>query len=313
MSNNGLIKYIKDCCKLEETIYLQKQVIDFLEENIDYYNDYRSMQYAPYRNKVAIPMEHEIFKQYPNYKRRPEAGNYTPCSGLYAIGDAAKEKPYSSDEVIIYLNAIKNLKFGRFESEKKKTLKKLNAYNEAVDRENKLVAKENETIKINSLKKVELLEIELNEQYKEKENSESLLQKYYDKDIIFVKYRNFVSLNAILEYLLSGRCSNLKEAYNKYEEELRQNIIIDKLDIVIDKLDAIEKSQYMLYNAIQNINDTLCNISCGINDALENLSSIKDNSEMIAYNSEISIQHQEYSNKLLTFNTVYNITKDFIT
>lgn len=85
----------------------------------------------------------------------------------------------------------------------------------------------------------------------------SILNKYYDTDIIFPKYRNLVALCSIYEYFLSGRCSKLTGhggAYDTYEYDARMNLIIVKLDEIINQLETIKNNQYMLYDAIQEGN-----------------------------------------------------------
>lgn len=60
------------------------------------------------------------------------------------------------------------------------------------------------------------------------------------------------------EYLASGRCYSLEGhegAYNIYENELRQNTIINQLDGITSKLDSIKSNQYLLYNSITEANN----------------------------------------------------------
>ena len=61
--------------------------------------------------------------------------------------------------------------------------------------------------------------------------TESMLRKLYSKDIVHQKYRNFIAISQIYEYFDTGRCTELEGpngAYNLFESELRQNIIIIK-------------------------------------------------------------------------------------
>lgn len=82
--------------------------------------------------------------------------------------------------------------------------------------------------------------------------------------VIFPKYLDYVPLVTILEYFESGRCETLKGAagaYNIYENELRQNIIIDKLDKVISELESIKQNQFLLYTVLDDINNGVKNLS----------------------------------------------------
>ncbi|MBQ6825945.1 MAG: hypothetical protein IJP34_04725 [Clostridia bacterium] len=95
----------------------------------------------------------------------------------------------------------------------------------------------------------------------------SSLEQLYNKDIIFPKYRNLVAISVISEYLTSGRCSELEGpngAYNLYELELRQNIIINQLSSILSNLEQIKNNQYTLYQELKKsdaiINNLLANI-----------------------------------------------------
>ena len=96
---------------------------------------------------------------------------------------------------------------------------------------------------------------EINELYS---NTENVLKNYYSKNIIYEKYQNLIAISSFYEYLKSGICSELgghEGCYNKFDTEIRLNMVIGKLDQVIDKLDQIEENQRMLYEAIQTANN----------------------------------------------------------
>lgn len=98
---------------------------------------------------------------------------------------------------------------------------------------------------------------------------ESTLTKAYDENIVFPKYRNFVAISAINEYLVSGRCDKLEGpdgAYNLYEMELRQNIVIDQLSCIINNLEQIRNHQFSLYQELCKSNDTINEIISEIRD-----------------------------------------------
>lgn len=105
---------------------------------------------------------------------------------------------------------------------------------------------------------------------------EEKLRKLYDMGVLFPKYREFVCVSQLLEYLLSGRCENLtgsSGAYNLYERELRMNIVISQLENISEELDAIKENQYMIYNAICQANYLLGEVS--------------NNAAIAAYNTEV--------------------------
>ena len=120
-------------------------------------------------------------------------------------------------------------------------------------------------------------------------NTRTTLDQLYALDIIFPKYRDMAASTTILEYIASGRCSTLEGydgAYNLYESELRQNIIIGQLDKVIRKLDQIQRAQFMLYTAIQESNQLLKTMASDIAD-------LKQSSAATAYYSKVTAQNTE--------------------
>ena len=79
------------------------------------------------------------------------------------------------------------------------------------------------------------------------------LQRIYDENIIFPKYRNFVMVCSLYEYICAGRCDSLEGwngAYNILENEIRLNHIITQLNRVLASLNQIQKVQSVLYSAL---------------------------------------------------------------
>lgn len=84
--------------------------------------------------------------------------------------------------------------------------------------------------------------------------------KLYAAGNIFPKYRNLPCVATMLEYLQAGRVTELEGtagAYNLYESELRQNIIIGRLGDIINMLGEIQQNQYNLYQTVSQMNRTL--------------------------------------------------------
>lgn len=98
---------------------------------------------------------------------------------------------------------------------------------------------------------------ELNVVARNYHNTKEVLQKLYDLDVIYSKYRNMVAVCAFYEYILSGRCTQLEGhegAINIYESEIRLNRIICQLDDVLASLDEIKETQRELFNVISDAN-----------------------------------------------------------
>jgi hypothetical protein len=84
-----------------------------------------------------------------------------------------------------------------------------------------------------------------------------MLAAFYDLNIIYPKYRNLVAVSTFCEYLESGRRTAADwpgRIYDLYEEELRANTIINRLDVIVSQLDRIRGTQYLLYESIQESN-----------------------------------------------------------
>ncbi len=81
-----------------------------------------------------------------------------------------------------------------------------------------------------------------------------ILEKLYAADVIYAKYRNLVAVGMFCEYLMSGRCDKLEGhegAYNIFENELRQNMIVAKLDDVANRVDELKGTMHYVATSIQ--------------------------------------------------------------
>lgn len=299
----SLIDYVTACYELEKSIYIQLKIVEYLQGQLDYFTNYKN-RYCDYFNteRTTIPADFQLANTLvdgPNYRR----GLYTSCSPL--IGNFATERPHSPEEVIIYLKATKNLKYGFFDSDRKKAQKRLTLYREALAAENEKIEAHNKEIREISTKKAALIKKELESEVRQLDETKDILNSYYHKNIVFAKYRNLVAISAILEYLMSGRCNSLPEAYNKFEEEARQSIIINNLEIIIDELDTIKRNQYMLYEVIASSSQELTSITHGIGQALRDFISIDTNSAIRTYNNKICANNQKYRDEITAFDMVH--------
>lgn len=133
-------------------------------------------------------------------------------------------------------------------------------------------------------------------------------KKMHCSNFIFGKYLDYVSITTLLEYFESGRCSELKGpegAYNLYESELKQSLIIDKLDDIIKSLDDIKQSQYLLYSAIKDVEKSVKYLSDETTKIVEvlkniekNTTSINMNTAYIAYNTARTAEYAKRNAEL---------------
>lgn len=128
------------------------------------------------------------------------------------------------------------------------------------------------------------------------DETKATLEKVYGMDVVHSKYRNMVAMCSICEYFETGRCTSLKGAdgaYNLYEAELRQNMIIGRLDTIIDKLDEIKNSQYMLYCELKKTNQILRAISREVESIASTTESIAQTSNITAVCTQAAAKNTE--------------------
>ena len=140
------------------------------------------------------------------------------------------------------------------------------------------------------------------------QKSKAALESLYANDVIFPKYRNFVMVSSIYEYIYTGRANTLGEAYNILESEMRLDRIISQLDTIIAHLVDIKNNQYIIYSAIQEanaklaqINDSSQRIESGIRmlheqgEALNSrIANLQASSELSVYYNRLNYQQNAY-------------------
>lgn len=129
-------------------------------------------------------------------------------------------------------------------------------YQEKLDAYQSDVLKDQQRVKLENIKK-DVLQAELSQMRELNASSKETLRQIYDKNIIFPKYRNMVMVCSLYEYVCTGRCDTLEGhegAYNLLELEIRLDKIVTQLDRIVEMLGRIQRSQYMVYSAIQDAN-----------------------------------------------------------
>lgn len=184
--------------------------------------------------------------------------------------------------------------------EKKSFANKMDEYNQKVQQSteyNREAENTNRHIASQVRQKCDILTRNLAKAKGNYKETTQVLNNYYDIGIIFPKYRDFVPITMFCEYLSSGRCSQLEGhegAYNIYEQELRMNLILNKLDDIIVRLDQIQENQYMLANAIQEGNRTAQKIYSAVSNCADQLQDISANTEATMYFSQVTAMNTTY-------------------
>ena len=136
----------------------------------------------------------------------------------------------------------------------------------------------------------------------QKANVVTALQKLYDLNIIYPKYRAIIPVTMFCEYLEAGRCETLDGAdgaYNKYEEELRMERVIgnlgqiksalgrisNQLGNISGQLGKIQQNQYSLYHELQEGNRIAASISNSAISIAQSNAAIAANTAWTAYSA----------------------------
>lgn len=117
------------------------------------------------------------------------------------------------------------------------------------------------------------------------------LTKAYSTGFIYKKYQTMEACATILEYLESGRCYELEGpngAYNKYEDEMRDGLIISTLGQISMKMDTIIENQRSLESAVRMVAKNINEMTENIKLLCDTVQNIDGNIEEIAATSKIT-------------------------
>lgn len=186
---------------------------------------------------------------------------------------------------------------------RKRYSNKLKKYNKEIEKIDETNA--NQIILYNQNKAI--IDDRISNVKKDLKDVEKTMSKYYDLDVIYPKYRNLVALTTFIEYLESGRCKSLygyTGCYNVYEQELRQNTIIGKLDQVLIQLDQIKKVQFATYLAIQQSNAIQSAMLNTCNEMLDETRRENAMLEAQAQDNKIIKRNSEITSTIATLNYI---------
>lgn len=311
-SYNTLVEYFGILVDMEKNRYLQKRLIDTLNERIQ---------------RLCIPANIERG----DYIREPEVpGKDLLCymvSGaiagvvLYLISGFLLDElfdvylPINFGTIILFMLGtiivlVSCVLWDNSKHVAEVRLRNKRQVEEYEDKRNRDLERINKEAAVRD----ELIQIKDRVKKRYSESGETL-RKIYSLNICYPKYRDFISVCSIYEYLVSRRCTTLggpHGAYNLFEYETRQNLIICKLDEVISSLRRIEKSQMVLAHAITESNNKvneLINTANRLafymektNDKLDGISngmkSLEEKTAIDIYVSEQAVKELEYLNRM---------------
>ena len=302
-STRDLTKYLEQVSKLEASVYKQEQCYSTAKSNLVYEK--------PKKTPIEQPVKKDIKKPV-KFSHNP-FGKFLAVLGILSVlvGPTAfiTDFPIALGIVLIVIGLILcGLAFYLVKEDRKGDQiyeNKLAQYNDDVkkaeeDYQRKMEQYQRKMTEANAAyqKKCEETKQAYNyanqsvEQMVEPLNeTKAILQKYYDLDIIFPKYRSLAAMSTMCEYFQTGRCSELtgpNGAYNLYESELRQNLIINQLDAVIGQLEQIKNNQYLLYTELRQVREATEYIAGTTTALLDSSKRIEANTAVTAYCAEIT-------------------------
>lgn len=146
-------------------------------------------------------------------------------------------------------------------------------------------------------------------------NAIHIRRKLYATGIIHDKYKGLVPVSTMLEYLECGRCTTLEGpygAYNLYENDVKYQVINNKLDTIISELEQIRKNQYLLYQSLQSINATLSDLNANTQSMIKGLRNIQSGIDQITYNTNQNMYYSRIAaenSSISAFIDTYNFWK----
>lgn len=222
-----------------------------------------------------------------NDKELPFLSAIFPALGVLLAIWLALHFIYIIVQIVMHCNDVSNYK------------KKVND----IIRKNIDIEDENKRLKISCNNAANKLQREGNQIYAGLQETQKILNNYFDLNIIYPKYRNMSCVAAMLEYFKSGRCDTLEGhegAYNILENDIKFGKIISQFNIVIQKLDAIKDNQYMLYDAINECNRSVNNVS---NQIISSASRISNQIEQASKQTSQQLDSIAYTNEIAARNT----------
>lgn len=300
MTTQELKAYVKDVCELHKQIYTYHCIKDEYIEKVDYYDHINEVSnvkiYEPEEEWLKRPEYQEVLREWKKDKRDTAISAYRGALIKIIIFIVIAVVLFKINIILgffggcILAGAAMGSVFESFEFDR---LRNMNAIKEQAinDYYIKCFQEDLDAEKEYYVPLVNHLMTECNQEVFPKiEEATNLLDKLYSMNIIHPKYRNFVAVAQFLEYLDTGRCTELEGpngAYNLYETELRANIIIDKLDDIATQLSAYNQNMSTLISAISHTNRLLDDMSGCLNEIKANTALTAYNSQVAAFNTEL--------------------------
>lgn len=184
---------------------------------------------------------------------------------------------------------------------------KIDKYN--IDLSTYLEKKENNAVRLKKeLNEIQLIDHMIKKLIEQRKESTVVLDELYSYNIIYPKYRNLIAVCSFLDYFSSGLCYTLESpknsvggAYYIFENEMLHKQIIVELQQVNKNLNQIKTSQYSLFCAISESNQTLSDLNASMKLLSFQQEKGNHNLEMLIETSQISNYYASQTQKELSY------------
>ena len=289
-----LLKYLRDIAALETQKIELNKIIQSLNSEISQYH------YAPYTEKIQFnepepkKPDHpqtfspaEIFVSFiSNIIASAVICGFFLWISLLVICSFLCENIFNSSsashtcEVILYVifgcifigivvaspfGSIKKIRedWKDYEDSQKRYVEKKNY----VDMQNQQIEKENQRI-LNEYKyKKNVLENNKRVYESKLAETELNLKKYYDLNVLYVKYQNVIAVTSFIDYFAAGICNKFdtrEGAYDKFD----QDFVLNKIS---NSLEDIKANQITLINTIRAATERVLDLLSDIHQDLNNI------------------------------------------
>ncbi|MBQ9742176.1 MAG: hypothetical protein IJV88_00685 [Ruminococcus sp.] len=308
MSSEKVKEYLGMALDMEKNIYIQEKMLSNLEQEIESLGRNRKIS-SPEKERAEVGFAKYIFATalimcFIGYMVEMVNGVESSegiFSGFFAIFEAINLNllwwTISGAIIGLLLSLfVFAMKQGVYNDEYKA---ELNEYRKEVEKDDSRVREEN-------IRKKALIK-EYDCLYEKYEESYDNLEKFYGYNIINEEYRNLVAIATIYQYFCDKRTYSLgfdpktgdEGAYNKYNHERRQDIIIDKLDDIAEKLDTIIDNQRIVVNTLRDANNRIERLSSGIKSGMRRIEgAVNNQTAVLSYNDERKIAEQKYLSRI---------------
>lgn len=304
MDTKKLLEYLKIVIDLEKNIYIQKNVISNLNNNIASYK-------TEFDNNIML--NNQVEKE-SNLNNIPvsKSGKILMFFMIYYLGYLGSSLGFLCNKIthiktisiligiigaivggcipiVVWINIMKKRKQQAYiDAQQNLSINKDLA-------QNRVVRNENIRVIMPRLEKEKQAMLETNQL------ACSTLNQYYNLNIIPLKYRNINAVCKFYEYISNGRTYSIvrnsydEGAINMYEHALEYEKIESKLNTIINNLEDIKYNQKLLYNEIRDGNNITHSLLRSINN---NVTQINKNMEVIQYQNDQRNHYLSYMSNI---------------